>query len=205
MRRAMSTEPTAFIIDDDGAVRESIELLLQARGIATRAFADAQAFLDIYSHGLRGCVLADVRMPGVGGLDLQVRLNELGSTLPVIVITGHGDVPMAVRAIKSGALDFLQKPFEAGVLEDLVRRGVALEAERRLEQQRIETERARLALLTERECQVLVSIAEGHYNRVIAEELGISVSTVEAHRRKVMEKLRADTVYDLVRMVDTYL
>lgn len=201
----MTTDPTVFIVDDDPAVRESTELLLQSRGIKTRCFPQAQAFLDAYNPGLRGCVLVDVRMPGLSGLDLQARLAGAGSTLPVIVITGHGDVPMAVRAIKAGALDFLEKPFDARALEALVRRALELDASRRKERQRIETERARVALLTERERQVLVRISQGHYNRVIADELGISISTVEAHRRKVMEKLRAHTMYELVRIVDDYL
>ncbi len=194
-----------FIVDDDPAVRESTELLLQSRGIGTRGFPEAQTFLDAYRPNLRGCVLVDVRMPGLSGLDLQARLAGAGSTLPVIVVTGHGDVPMAVRAIKAGALDFLQKPFDARALEALVRQALDLDDQRRREQQRIETERARVALLTERERQVLARISQGHYNRVIADELGISISTVEAHRRNVMDKLRAHTMYELVRIVDTYL
>ncbi|MFV8835664.1 response regulator [Aquisalimonas sp.] len=201
----MTTEPTVFIVDDDPAVRESTELLLQSRGIGTRGFPEAQTFLDAYRPNLRGCVLVDVRMPGLSGLDLQARLAGAGSTLPVIVVTGHGDVPMAVRAIKAGALDFLQKPFDARALEALVRQALDLDDQRRREQQRIETERARVALLTERERQVLARISQGHYNRVIADELGISISTVEAHRRNVMDKLRAHTMYELVRIVDTYL
>ncbi len=201
----MTTEPTVFIVDDDPAVRESLELLLQSRGIGTRSFPDARTFLDAYHSGLRGCLLVDVRMPGLSGLDLQTRLTEVNSTLPVIVMSGHGDVPMAVRAIKAGALDFLEKPFDTHALVELVRRGLELDARRRRQRQQMDMERARVALLTDRERQVLRHIADGHYNRVIADELGISISTVEAHRRKVMEKLRAHTMYELVRIVDDYL
>src|SRR5699024_8438766 len=157
---------------------------------------DARAFLNTCPPSVAGCLIADVRMPGLSGLDLQHHLHERGYTLPVIVISGHADVPMAVRALKAGALDFLEKPFARSVLIPLIDKALMLDARRRRQRRREALLRARFARLTEREREILCQIVQGRYNKVIAADLGISVSTVEAHRKKIMEKLCAKSLYD---------
>ena len=196
---------TVYVVDDSAEVRASLTLLLRSKGLPSRCFQDAWAFLNACPPSVSGCLIVDVRMPGLSGLDLQYRLREEGYTLPVIVITGHGDVPMAARALKAGALDFIEKPFAPSVLIPLINEALALDA--RLRQQRCEAalQRARLALLTAREREILHQVVEGHFNKVIAANLRVSVSTVEAHRKKIMEKLRAKSLYDLVHIVERFL
>ncbi|QQS54731.1 MAG: response regulator transcription factor [Candidatus Competibacteraceae bacterium] len=190
---------TVFLIDDDQAVRDAVGLLLRATGLSVESFASAADFLK--SDGIRrpGCLLLDVRMPGMSGLDLQKQLQDQGHRIPIIFMTGHGDVPMATRAMKAGAFDFIEKPFQGQTLLARVREALERDArELRRQAQRSEAA-ARLARLSPREREVLERVAAGQYNKVIAAELGISLSTVEIHRKRVMEKLEANSLSDLIR------
>jgi len=198
---SMSPEPTAFIVDDDREVREAIELLMDSVGLASQSFASAPDYLDRFDPYLPGCLVLDVRMKGMSGLDLQQRLSAEPLYPPIIVITGHGDVPMAVRAVKSGAVDFIEKPFNDQVLLDAVHRAFEHDAERRGQASRLADIQDRLHRLTPREREILEQVVAGKRNRVIAADLGISQSTVEAHRAKVMEKMEAQTLSDLMRMM----
>ena len=192
--------PTVFLIDDDQAVRDAVGLLLRATGLIVESFASATDFLKS-ADGIRrpGCLLLDVRMPGMSGLDLQKQLQEQGHHIPIIFMTGHGDIPMATRAMKAGAFDFIEKPFQGQTLLARVREALERDArELRRQAQRSEAA-ARLARLSPREREVLERVAAGQYNKVIAAELGISLSTVEIHRKRVMEKLEADSLSDLIR------
>ena len=191
--------PTIFIVDDDPAVRDAISLLLKTDGLAVASFASAAAFLESAVIQQPGCLVLDVRMPGMSGLDLQKQLQARGCRLPILFMTGHGDVPMAIRAMKAGAFDFIEKPFQGETLLKRVREALAVDAQQR-RRQAIRTEAAaRLALLSPREREVLDHIVAGQYNKVIAAELGISISTVEIHRKRVMEKLQAASLADLIR------
>lgn len=197
----MSLEPTVFIVDDHQEVREAIELLMDSVGLAARSFASAQAYLDAFDPWLPGCIVLDVRMKGMSGLDLQQRLGAESLHPPIILITGHGDVPMAVRAVKSGAVDFIEKPFNDQVLLDAVHRAFEQDAKRRGQASRIADIRERLLRLTPREREILELVVAGKRNKVIALDLGITQSTVEAHRAKVMEKMEARSLSDLMRIV----
>lgn len=198
----MSDQGTVYVVDDSAEVRESLAVLLRSKGLQSRCFPNAGAFLNACSSNVAGCLIADVRMPGLSGLDLQRRLQEQGYTLPVIIITGHADVPMAVRALKAGALDFIEKPFAPSMLIPLINEALALDVRRRQRRHEEAMLRSRLALLTLRERKILQQIVKGHYNKVIAADLGVSVSTVEVCRKKIMEKLRASSLYDLVQIVE---
>ncbi|MFZ1642796.1 MAG: response regulator [Candidatus Contendobacter sp.] len=191
--------PTIFIIDDDQAVRDAISLLLRADGLAIATFASAAAFLESTAAQQPGCLVLDVRMPGMSGLDLQKQLRTRGCRTPILFMTGHGDVPMAIRAMKAGAFDFLEKPFQGKTLLERVREALTLDARQRGCQARRAEAAARLALLSAREREVLDRVVAGQYNKVIAAELGISLSTVEIHRKRVMEKLQAESLSDLIR------
>lgn len=193
-------EPTVYVVDDEPAVRDSLVMLLGSVGLRVEAFAGGAAFLGVYSPALTGCLVADVRMPGMSGLELQEALAALGSTLPVIIITGHGDVAMAVRAMKAGAADFIEKPFNEQTLLDAVHRALASHKPNGPPgAARAELE-ARVASLTPREREVMLLVAEGRPNKVVATRLGLSTRTVEVHRAKVMEKMQARSLADLVRM-----
>ncbi len=192
---------TIFVVDDDEAVRGSLQALLEAEGFAARTFESAGAFLASDASGLPGCLIADIRMPDMDGLELQEELVRRKAPLPVIVVTGHGDVPLAVRAMKAGAIDFLEKPYDEAVLLGSIRRALS-EAQEASERVAAAQETAeRLASLTEREGQVLELLTAGRPNKVIAYELDISPRTVEIHRARVMEKMRAKSLAELVRMV----
>lgn len=192
---------TVFVVDDDEAVRDSLEMLLRSVGIEVETHPDADTFLEAYDPRRPGCLVLDIRMPGISGLDLQTRLQEMGALLPIIFITGHGDVPMAVKAIKHGAVDFIQKPFHDQALLDRIQQALRLDAERRQEvEQRAEIDR-RLCRLSPRERQVLDLVVAGNPNKVVAGKLGLSQRTVEIHRANVMEKMRAGSLAQLVRMV----
>ncbi len=197
----MDLKPAVYVIDDDDAVRESLELLLDSVDQKTECFASAQAFLDAFSNDMLGCIVLDIRMPGMNGMELQKELNRQGSILPIIFVTGHGDVPMAVEAMQHGAVDFVQKPYREQELLDKVNQALALDNKQRavlLEKQAI---KQRLATLTARETQVMSELVEGKANKVIAAELGISQRTVEIHRARVMEKMGTHSLAHIVRMV----
>ena len=196
----MQDECLVHIIDDDDAMRESLAFLLKTTKIPSVAYPNAGAFLSRLDSVKGGCVITDVRMPGMSGIDLLKRLRELGNDIPVIVITGHGDVPLAVDAMKQGASDFLEKPFEDDLLLRAVRGALRDQASQHEQQsQRIAIE-ARLASLSPRERQVLEGLVAGHPNKTIAFDLGISSRTVEIYRANVMTKMDADSLSVLVRM-----
>ena len=192
--------PLVYIIDDDDAVRQSLSWLVSSADYATRVFPSADIFLQQCRQMERGCIITDIRMPGLSGLDLQTELTAQGIDLPVIVITGHGDVQTAVRAMKAGAYDFIEKPFKDHVLLDLVNRAVAHNLSVGEELQERADLRERHDSLTTREQQVMALIVDGEANKVIAYKLDISDKTVEAHRAKVMRKMSARSLAELVRM-----
>lgn len=195
-----AADETVFVVDDDVAVRSSLRLLLQSVGLAAHCFASASEFLQGFDASARGCLVLDVRMPGMSGLELQEQLNLRGATLPVIFITGHGDVPMAVEAMQHGAFDFLQKPFRDQDLLDRIQRALARDREIRAGFTRRDEIRARLESLTAREKQVLELMVQGRPNKLMAVDLELSQRTIEIHRARVMEKMRADSLAQLVRM-----
>ncbi len=194
------SEGIVFIVDDEEPVRDSIALLLQSVGIASQGFAHAQAFLDSYQTHQPGCLLLDVRMPRMSGLELQHLLNRRGWALPVIFITGHGDVPMAVEAMREGALDFLQKPFNDDELIRRVQKALRHDAELRSRVGDRHSHQQRLDSLTPREREVAGRIVEGQANKVIALELGLSERTVELHRARVMQKMGVRGLAQLVQL-----
>jgi len=197
----VSGEPRIFIVDDDEAIRDSLLLLLQSAGFGNVvAYESAHDFLAQAAPAAGECLLLDVRMPDMDGLELQQELNRRGIRLPVIIMTGHGDVPIAVRAMKAGATDFIEKPFSDDLLLDCVRRARQHAAETRSEDAAVEETRHRLQSLTPRERQVLDGIVTGRPNKLIAFDLGISPRTVEIHRARVMEKMQARSLSALVRM-----
>ncbi len=202
MGDAMRHADTVYVVEDNADVRESIVALLASRGLNVRCYPDAGTFLADCPPEAAGCLVLDVRMPGPSGLDLQQRMKDLGYFMPIIMVTGHAEVSMAVRALKAGALDFIEKPFESARLLDAVERGLMASREELARRRELEALRKRLATLTERERQVLQLVAMGHYNKVIADELGIAISTVEVHRRRILDKLQAESLYDLVRYAD---
>lgn len=194
-------DPTVFIVDDDEAVRDALGLLLRSVGLASEAHASGDEFLATFDPGRPGCLLLDVRMPGASGPEVQARLAALGSSLPIIFLTAHGDIDMAVKAVKAGAFDFIQKPFRDQVLLDKIQFALTRDARLRQERREIDAVRSRIASLTPREHELLEMVVAGRANKVIAEELGISQRTVEIHRAHVMRKMEADSVTDLVRML----
>jgi FixJ family two-component response regulator len=196
----MPTEPIVYIVDDDDDVREALRLLIHSVGLRTVLCDSAQSFLDQVNPDRPGCVLLDVRMPGMSGLDLQEQFKRHDIHLPTIIISGHGDVPMVVRAMKSGVIDFLEKPFNDQLLIDRVQHAIALDAERRQERNRHRDIESRVATLTPREREVMAWIVAGKLNKVIADKLGVSTRTVEIHRARVMDKLHVHSVGELVQM-----
>lgn len=189
------------VIDDDDAVRDSLALLLDSADLPARTYASALAFLAVAPSLTSGCILTDIRMPDLDGLALQRRLNEAGVRLPVIVMTGHGDVPIAVAALKAGALDFLEKPFDDDRLIGAVRAGLAASEQAQRHANVVADITARIASLTPREREVLDLLVTGKPNKTIAYDLGASPRTVEVHRARVMEKMNARSLAELVRMV----
>jgi two-component system, LuxR family, response regulator FixJ len=193
--------PTVFVVDDDEGVRNSLRFLLKSVGLATQALASASEFLDFYKASQPGCLVLDVRMPGMSGLELQQQLNLRGAVIPVIFITGHGDIPMAVEAMQQGAFDFLQKPFRDQDLIERIQRALERDARNRAALDQHARIRERLHLLTPREREVLALMTRGKPNKIMAAELGVSQRTVEIHRARVMEKSGAASLAQLVRMV----
>ena len=196
-------QPTIYIVDDDEQVRESIQLLMESVGLGVESYGSAQDYLEHFSPDQHGCLILDVRMRGMSGLELQTRLQQLPSHPPIVMISAHGDVPMAVRALQAGALDFLEKPFNAQALLDSVHRAMQQDALRRGEATRLAEIKERIARLTPREAEVMRRVVDGQRNKVIASEMNITQSTVEVHRARVMEKMEAKTLSELMRMLIT--
>jgi RNA polymerase sigma factor (sigma-70 family) len=194
------TKQTVYVVDDDPSARTSLCWLLNTENIASRAFASAEAFLEQWSSAWTGCITVDIRMPGKTGLQLQEELNARNNLLPVIVLTGHADVPIAIRAMKLGAYDFLEKPYSDNKLLTCVK--TALELGQQIDHVELEKNRAATAIanLTEREREVMTLVVEGNTNKSVAAELGISEKTVEVHRSRVMHKTTARSFSDLVRI-----
>ena len=199
----MSEEPVAetiFIVDDDRAVRAALSRMLRAEGWTVEAFDSAAAFLAHYDGKAQGCLVLDVTMPGLDGLGLQRRLAQDGGDLPIVFVTGHGDIPMSVKAIKGGAADFLTKPVEAEALTTAVRAAIAQGIAARREHASMAAHRERLASLTPRELEVLAALAAGKLNKQIAAELGVVEQTVKFHRARIMERMQAKTVAELMHI-----
>jgi two-component system response regulator FixJ len=195
------SKPTVFVVDDDPGVLDSMALLLRSVGLEAATYESANEFLGDYDPERPGCLVLDVRMPGMSGLQLQELLQARGSTLPIIFVTAHGDVPMAVRAVKAGAVDFIQKPFRDQELIDKIQRALKENERLRREFSQHDEILGRLAKLTPREKEVMDLVIEGKANKVVAQKLGLSQRTVEIHRARVMEKMEAGSVAELVRMV----
>jgi len=191
---------TVFIVDDDAYVRDSLQTLLESFGFPTETFESARAFLASDATMRSGCLVADIRMPDMDGLELQQELVRRGLPLPIIIVTGHGDVPLAVRAMKAGAIEFLEKPYNEQALIESVKRGLREATSLAEEHSARQSAAERLALLTEREREVYELLVVGHPNKVIAYKLDISPRTVEIHRAHVMEKMRARNLAELIRM-----
>jgi len=196
----MKTEPTVFVVDDDEAMRSSLKWLIESVGLPVATYDSANAFLQDYYPGRSGCLVLDVRMPGISGLELQEHLVSEQIRIPVVIITGHGDIAMAVRALKAGALDFIEKPFNDELLLDSIRRAMQVDDTQRDKQQHRAEIAAHLSHLTPRELEVMKAVTQGKSNKSIAQELGVSAKTVEAHRARVMEKMQANSLAELVRM-----
>lgn len=197
------TPAKVHIIDDDEAIRDALSWLLQSRDVGAEAWASAEAFLDAWAPDMTGCLLLDIRMDGMSGLELFDRLRERGCRMPVIFLTGHGDVPIAVSALKKGARDFVEKPFNDNDLVDRVIDALAYDAAQRVREAGQASVAARLATLTQRERQVMELVVAGKLNKVIADDLGISMRTVEVHRAHVFEKMGVKTAVELARLMAT--
>ena len=191
---------TVFLIDDDPGVRDSLTLLLSLKGMRTQPFANAESFIETYRPDWSGCVLTDLRMPGMTGLELQAVLRERQVDVPVVVLTAHGDVATARAALKNGAFDFREKPIDDAMLVDVLRNALRADRERRATVTARSSADARIERLTEREREILMLIAAGHQNREIATQLGISPRTVEVHKARIMEKLECDSLAELIRV-----
>ena len=192
--------PTAFVVEDDESIRTLWRWLMESNGIAVRTFTSAAEFLHEYRAGAAGCLILDLRLPGMSGLELQSHLKENKIEIPIVFVTAHGDVRTAVTALKEGAVDFIEKPFSYRQAVSIVQKAFQRDAERRERQRRQAQVAARLAVLTERERAVLRCVIAGKPNKLIAEELEISVKTVEFHRAKLMEKMAVDSVAGLVQL-----
>jgi FixJ family two-component response regulator len=200
MNQNPDKQPTVFIVDDDPAIRFAMQALMDSVNIKHEIFASGDEFLEGVDDQRPGCLVLDIRMPGLGGLELQEELIRRGCGLPIIFITGHGDVPMAVDAMQKGAVDFIQKPFRDQDLLDRIRQALKTDKKRRKEQQKYAEVAERLSRLTNREREVFDLVVTGKPNKVIAYELGVSQRTVEIHRARVMEKMQARSLADLVKM-----
>lgn len=195
----MENVPVIHVVDDNDAIRKSLSMVLESAGLKSKTYPSARAFLDNFSHSGLGCLLLDVRMPDMSGLDLQRLVKEQNINLPIIFMTGYADVPTAIRAMKAGAFDFVEKPFDQ---EDLLARiHQCVHKSEELSQTTLQQENAAsLLMLTEREREVMQLLVDGKINKVIAAQLGISTRTVEAHRAHIMEKLQAKSLSDVVRI-----
>ena len=197
----MTADATVYVVDDDPDVRKSLAELVSSIKLRVRSYASATEFLDDYDPTLPGCLVVDVRMPGMSGIELQEQIRRLGSDIPVIMLTGHGDVPMAVRALKSGAVDFLEKPCRAQTLIDRIQHSLQIDAEFRAARAKKDETAKRLASLTERERSIAEMIASGMTTKRIAAEFGVSTQAIDAHRGRAMRKLNVDTAPALAVVV----
>lgn len=191
---------TVFIVDDDAAVRDSLSFLLKSVGIESQSFASGDVFLDAFAPDWEGCILLDIRMPGISGMEVQRRLVELNCSLPIIFITGHGDIPMAVEAMHLGAHDFVQKPFHDQELLDRIQAALTARQEVQDEVKQKQIVLQNYGSLTPRETEVMTAVAKGHANKVIAMDLGLSQRTVEIHRARVMKKMQVRSLAALVKL-----
>jgi FixJ family two-component response regulator len=194
-----STEGTVFVVDDDHGMRKALERLCQSAGLKVETFASASEFLDHGAPESPACIVLDVRMPGLSGLDLQTELTARNIQTPIVFITGHGDIPMSVRAVKAGAVDFLTKPFRHKALIAVIRDAISKDVRLKASQTEQETIQRRLQILTPREHQVFEMVIKGMLNKQIAFELGTSEQTIKAHRARVMEKMQVTSVAELVQ------
>lgn len=196
--------PIVYVIDDDQAMIESLTWIIESIGLEAKSYSSAQEFLDNFNPQQHSCILLDVRMPGLSGPELQTKLNDLGGiNPPIIFISGHGDVPLAVRVMKAGAIDFLTKPFNDQILIESINKALRVDRANRDKRQECAQARAKFALLSPREAQVLQGIVAGKPNKVVSSELNISLKTVEAHRASVMKKMGVKSVPELVKLVLT--
>ena len=193
-------ESTVYVIDDDRLARESLKWLMETAHLPVCEFDCGLDFLNQFKPGASGCVLLDVRMPDINGMELHAMLKERDATIPIIIVTGHGDIPMAVRAMKAGAYDFIEKPYNDALMLERVQSAIAYDLDSRRNQEQIDEIRSRAAQLTPREQQVMSCVLRPMQNKGIAAELGISVKTVELHRAHVMEKMQATSPTELVRL-----
>jgi two-component system response regulator TtrR len=201
MNMMSEAEQVIYVVDDDEAMRDSMSWLLEGEGYAVACFESGEHFLNAYHDEMRGCLVLDVRMPEMSGLELHEHLADRGSALPVIFVTGHGDVPMAVAALQRGACDFIEKPFHNEDLLVRIRRALALDCQNASRRKRTDAVAHRLEQLTQREREVMNLVVAGKLNKQVADELNISMKTVEAHRARVMDKMGARTLAELVRTV----
>jgi FixJ family two-component response regulator len=201
-RRDLMTDAVVYVVDDDDSVCRALARLLRSVGLAAETFQSAGAFLEHPAPDRPACLILDIRLPGPSGLDLQEALSQAGRDLPIVFITGHGDVPSSVRAMKGGAIDFLQKPFNDQELLDCIQRALARSREQRIQRAERAEVQGRLVTLTLREREVLLQVVTGKLNKQIAGDLGIAEKTIKVHRGRVMQKMRANSVADLVRMVE---
>ncbi|HXH32766.1 MAG TPA: response regulator [Bacteriovoracaceae bacterium] len=196
----MNAKKHVYVVDDDAGMRDSLTMLLIAENFQVETFDSANAFLKICAAGMSGCLILDLKMPGMSGLELQEHLTSVGIELPVIFITAHGDVPTAVRAMKSGSFDFIEKPYSTQLLLESVYKAIQVDCENRAEKSWRYQAQEKMKLLTEREREILILVVQGKPSKLIAELLNLSVSTVDNHRAKIMKKLDAETTADLTRI-----
>jgi FixJ family two-component response regulator len=194
-------QPTVFVVDDDPAMRASLRWLIESVGLAVQTSSTAQEFLSTYDPSAPGCLVLDVRMPGMSGLDLQAEMAARRIELPILIITGYAEVPIAVRAMKAGAFDFIEKPFSDQTLLDRIRKAISLDLNARREREELSAALKRLSNVTPREHDVMDRVVAGKSNKVIAADLGLSMKTVEVHRKRVMDKMGADSLAELIRLV----
>ena len=192
-----SEQATVFVVDDDDGIRQTISLMLRSLKVRVKTYSNAREFLDFYTPDLPGCLLLDMRMPGITGFQLQTELNELGVQLPIIFVSAHGEIPSAAAAMRAGALDFIPKPFSPQYLLERIHEALAVDAKRRSAAAMRQQIQRRLDLLTDRECEVMQRLAQGMSTKVIAARLGISSKTVDNHRAKILEKMEVDNTTQL--------
>jgi len=193
-------ESIVYVVDDDKLARESLGWLIDSVGLPVKVYESGQKFLDDYQKGMAGCLVLDVRMPDINGMDLHAKLKQDGCTLPVIIMTGHADVAMAVRAMKAGVYDFIEKPYNDSLMLERIQSAIAFDLDNRKAQERVDSVKERLDTLTPREYEVLQYVLKSTANKVIAAELTISIKTVELHRSNLMTKMQASSVTELVRL-----